>query len=114
MAPRRTRRQSTPDVQLDFEVSADGFAVYLGIGRPDAPLGAADPMRDRLERAVDLALDAAGGFVGGSLPRRLPNPLMQATYLIAASLLMGNKLEKVPEIGELPLRARYLLMTNRP
>ena len=95
MATTRKRAQLPEPAQA---VSINSLAEFIGDQQPD---------RDRLEKALTLAKDAALNFTGTAVGDTAPHPIRQGIFMLAAKLLITNQLEESPATDTIPLVVRY-------
>lgn len=60
-----------------------------------------------LERALELARNAAQRALGQPIPEQIPFPLAQGIKLLASKLLLSNRLEDEVAPADIPLVVRY-------
>lgn len=86
---------ATPDLPL----SVDSLAAFMEIAQPD---------RERLSLALQLASAAAGNTIGRSIRTAEPHGVRHGVHMLAAELLIKDQLDAVPEGVEIPAVVRYL------
>ena len=97
---RRRRKPAPPTASPLPALSVDSLADFLSIEHPD---------RDRLWRALDIAITAAQDYTGEAVtPEALPHPIRHGIHMLAAQLLVTDRLEQVPAQAEIPAIVRGL------
>lgn len=93
---------ATPAVNEAFEheqgVSVDSLAAFVGAEQPD---------RERLQKALDLAKAAAATVTGSPVGDTASHPVRQGIHLLAAQLLITGQLDAEPQDEQIPLVVRY-------
>lgn len=93
---------ATAEVNEAFEVdqalSVDSLAAFIGAEKPD---------RDRLQKALTVAKDAAAAFTGAAVGDNASHAIRQGVHLLAAQLLITGQLDATPHDEEIPLVVRY-------
>jgi hypothetical protein len=96
----RRRKPAPPTAAPLLALSVDSLADFLAIEHPD---------RDRLSRGLDIAIMAAQDYLGEPItPEALPNPIRHGIHMLAAQLLVTDRLEQVPAQAEIPAVIRAL------
>lgn len=97
---------ATPATNEAFEpasahlpVSVDSLAAFMEIAQPD---------RERLGLALELASTAAANTIGRAIRAAEPHGVRHGIHMLAAELLIKDQLEAVPEGVEIPAVIRYL------
>jgi hypothetical protein len=89
---------STPVVNEAW-LNAQALSEFIGVSGDEADL----------TRALELARNAAQRALGRPIPEEMPHALAQAIKLLAARLLLANKLDDEVNPSDIPLVVRYYL-----
>ena len=83
----------------DLPLSVDSLAAFMEIAQPD---------RERLSVALQLANAAAGNTIGRPIRAAEPHGVRHGVHMLAAQLLIKDALDAAPDAADIPLVVRYL------
>lgn len=94
------RLSHPPDDAPMDALTIEGLARFMGVE---------SPAEDLFGAAITQASTAAQSFVGRPLPLPHPSTYVRGVQLLAAQLLITNRLDAPPEIADVPPVVRYWL-----
>ena len=89
----------TADADPVLNMSVDSLAVFMEIAQPD---------RERLGRALELASTAAASVLGRCVRDAEPHGVRHGVHMLASQLLLKDQLAVAPSGAEIPGVVRYL------
>ncbi len=95
---RASKPASTPEQALGI----DSLAAFMEIEQPD---------RERLGRALELAKEAAQSVTGRPVGDTATHGIRHGIYMLAAQMLIKDRLDAAPQGAEIPGVVRYLWKT---
>jgi hypothetical protein len=94
-----TPRKKAPRASQGTSLTAAQLAEFLG--------GELDGAKEQIDQALKLSIAAAERFTGRPVPNQMPHNLAHGIRLLAASLLLRNRLEEPVADSDIPMLARY-------
>lgn len=89
----------TDDAGPVLNMSVDSLAAFMEIAQPD---------RERLGRALELAKEAAAAAIGRPISDAEPHGIRHGIHMLASQLLIKDQLAAMPAGAEIPGVVRYL------
>ena len=89
----------TGDADPVLNMSVDSLAAFMEIAQPD---------RERLGRALELAKEAAAAATGRPISDVEPHNIRHGIHMLASQLLIKDQLAVAPSGAEIPGVVRYL------
>lgn len=83
----------------DLPLDVDSLAAFMEIAQPD---------RERLGRALELAKEAAAAATGRPISDAEPHGIRHGIHMLASQLLIKDQLGAMPAGAEIPGVVRYL------
>jgi hypothetical protein len=86
----------------DLPLNVDSLAAFMSLEQPD---------RARLQQSLDLASQAAAAYIGRPITGNEPHGIRHGIHMLAAQLLIKDRLDAAPQGAEIPGVVRYLWKT---
>jgi hypothetical protein len=86
----------------DLPLNVDTLAAFMALEQPD---------RARLQQGLDLATQAAAAYISRPITGNEPHGIRHGIHMLAAQLLIADRLDATPTGQQIPGVVRYLWKT---